>query len=1485
MSIAFVQSKTVQSSGATSLTTASFVSTAGNFLVAGLGQIGTNLSGSPVSDSASGTWTNALLANGGTTKNGIYYQENIAGSGTQTVTYTRLGGSGVCALIVMEFSSVALGSSLDKTASTNSASRVKDSGNTAAITQADELLIGIGGVNTNTSLPASVPSLFTDVIQLTDSGPEGLLSSYAIVSAIAAYTFKSDYGSAASSERIGIAAFKGSGIAFVQSVSATSSGATSLTTAGITTTSGNFISAFGTSFTRTFSTTVGAQVADNKSNTFLGAWAGANAGQFYGENITGGASHTFTLTPPGGSSACSFAVMEFSGLNASSSLDVTASTSSSTAPRSSGATAATAQANELLLGGSSQSHLSNTVAYSSTPGGPWSDVALGDSSPEGLILSWRVVSAIAAYNFQFTEGTTLVNAGVGIATFRAGSSNVTLTPDAAISTWVAPTASVVVGAANIAAPVAVDTWIAPAATVVPGAITVAAPVAVRTWVAPAANIERHEPVRITAHRVTALRVGAPPTFITQHRVTVLRIAEPTPPDPPTPSDDPCDITEPIYWAVIKPSGELGDVYQGAIASLCDPVGYYGDYKQPSILSINSITRASSDFLTGSLPAQSVSVTWADANHFVRDVFATTRSDWNNSEIWIYLIDNATRLALGTPRLLFYGIIKGDTPGADLTYITPAYDLIGATYSITGDDVQIPKRVMTRADFPGCPNASVDLGVPIIFGSHSKSGGALKIIDAGDFTCQDAVVRRCLLVAGHACKVVNPFHNGTAIPDPDYGVKVWAYGHAGWTDIVPGGEAYVEINDQWFSLVFVMGAIAAAYDVDSDAVFRGTIASAASKTVFTLGAGEGANFATTDKIAVMRAKNSNQPEIKIIDTVVGDVVTLIEGVGDVPVAGDTVRSAFVVSANQTAFVYVDVDGQDVDGDATGSLIDDLLPQDLHALENWYYGNYKKGDWFSGTYTFKFYPGGDDVQLFDRQSWFDTHAVSETYLSGGFKGAFILGAQGRRRSMRSNMSDTAVSGNFMRSMRGNNQLFVYMLDRDRTRFINGRTTITDRRNILDNPKFVPQAMRDWLCNDLGYRYDANYRDDGRGSHDKNGQQGNAPSVVLNGTVTRREAYNMVRDQATADAVGGQRLAFMAYTPQMWTWSESLCGLNRQVSDGVAIDHYNGTGQYGFLGQGLWILKQICEQKDCKVTFSAIDVEHLLSDSYELIVIGGTGSGHYPAGTTVTITAGAPDSGFVFDQWTGDPVASSTSSSTTVTMPTGNMTVIATYEEVVGPALYTLTVVNGSGGGNYAAGTIVYVSANAPSTGYEFDEWTGDTVDDDTDTNTFITMPAGPASVTATYILIPEEMLLDVEEGTGDGSYPIGDVVAITAGAAPMGMSFAEWIGEPSTVAEVADVFDPTTTINIIDQDGQIRLEWTASVDVAIVAGYRVLYGTSSGVYPNSVDIGNVISYLLSGLTAGVTYYIVVASRSTLGIYSDYSDEISAVAYNMKVTATYA
>jgi hypothetical protein len=68
------------------------------------------------------------------------------------------------------------------------------------------------------------------------------------------------------------------------------------------------------------------------------------------------------------------------------------------------------------------------------------------------------------------------------------------------------------------------------------------------------------------------------------------------------------------------------------------------------------------------------------------------------------------------------------------------------------------------------------------------------------------------------------------------------------------------------------------------------------------------------------------------------------------------------------------------------------------------------------------------------------------------------------------------------------------------------------------------------------------------------------------------------------------------------------------------------------------------------------------YTLTVNNGTGSGSYPAGTVVNISANTPPINKVFDKWTGDVsgVAEIDSASTTYTMGSANATITATYKD---------------------------------------------------------------------------------------------------------------------------------------------------------------------------------------------------------------------------------
>ena len=77
----------------------------------------------------------------------------------------------------------------------------------------------------------------------------------------------------------------------------------------------------------------------------------------------------------------------------------------------------------------------------------------------------------------------------------------------------------------------------------------------------------------------------------------------------------------------------------------------------------------------------------------------------------------------------------------------------------------------------------------------------------------------------------------------------------------------------------------------------------------------------------------------------------------------------------------------------------------------------------------------------------------------------------------------------------------------------------------------------------------------------------------------------------------------------------------------------------------------------------------------------------------------------------------------------------------------------------------------------------------------------------------------------------------------------------------------------------LTWDAVTDPTLL-GYRVYYGTAPATYipsiPNGLDVGNVPTATLTGLTSGMTYYfaVTVVDTSTPQRESTYSNEVSAI-----------
>jgi len=252
------------------------------------------------------------------------------------------------------------------------------------------------------------------------------------------------------------------------------------------------------------------------------------------------------------------------------------------------------------------------------------------------------------------------------------------------------------------------------------------------------------------------------------------------------------------------------------------------------------------------------------------------------------------------------------------------------------------------------------------------------------------------------------------------------------------------------------------------------------------------------------------------------------------------------------------------------------------------------------------------------------------------------------------------------------------------------------------------------------------------------------------------------------------------------------------------------------------------------------------YTLTVNSGNGDGAYAQGTVVDIIADSAPSGQDFAEWVGDTdtIVSVTSSTTTITMPASNTEITATYTDKT----WTLTVNSGTGDGSYVVGTQVGITADTAPSGWQFDEWIGDTdgIASVTSSSTTLTMPYADAEVTATYEAI-SNYVLTVNSGSGDGIYAASTEVDITADAAPSGMFFDAWIGDTSGIA---DINDPSTTLTMPAGDAEVTATY-AYVVSGLVSRYtfdidaRDTYGTNDGTISgatvtNDATRGKVMSF---------------------------------------------
>lgn len=1162
----FIQAKSVQGT-ATSITTPSFTSTSGHFLAVGVGNGSITPSGSPVTDNKGNTFANAWIGAAGSSgsRAACYYAENITGGASHTVTYAP-GGNIACVLGVAEFDDVVASSSLDQTATATKAIpgptlQNHTSGLTAQTTQATELLIGVGSDDLPGTVPASFEA-FQDVVALGDTGPEGVTLGFLIVHAIGTYSYSVNNGSC------GLATFKtGANPMFVQSKSAQGNSVTTITTAAFTSTAGNFLATVVSDFNRTIT---GTPVSDSKGNTYQQGFAPQNTGihrvgNYYAENITGGASHTVTYALAG-SGFSGLAVAEFSGVNTSSTLDQSVSANATSVTLG----GATAQADELLIGGIGNGNNGNPFGSTGQYAATFTDDIAVQGTSAGLILSHLYVTQQNKYAFS-SKNNNNQTVPTGIATFKlvlaaTGSGDITVSPDQidGSGTTTPPPLS---GTGNVTAGpdqiTGSGTAVAPLVTGSGGIIIGAdqidgyGPADADVTAVVVEAFGGATPVAYVTETGVEIFGGAPvDAYITETVIEVFGIAAPpfVGPDPygeveggdaPTAGTSMCGSKTPLFYCELKKdSGSI--FYSWVDQPLNDPTSQ----KLPRIIDVSTLRRAFGDW-TGRLDIAHGTVTLWDGAGDIRTLIRS--NTLIRKQIDFYFIDDVNRRAGVAPLrvgsylindydvvgdmtvvLSFEGRMGGEAADFTLQKKVPYRTFDGATFpqlprGMSGKREPIPYGIIPQQDYPGPEADEISLEFPFSF-------GALEITYVGQETLPDGRDYYAGVIAGCATwGVLKTFATNGVIPATGFNTS------GGLTAPVP-----VRI-------------------LMPESKYDSVICCARHGSLWTT------NFGTT----LYRVYNGKR--YTMIYFLVGSV------------EGEAFKNSAVAPTPVDNTVFdttppqVDLGGIEEIGDCTGRVITSLPRQKLHFDTNFVVQNHATdANWYAIPTT-----GTPPYAVIDADSYEAVHTAAVARIAGDtlytpgvgsteYQGQWVVGwdrepitigdqeqrlclagdfSQGTDRHGRERLSmeDTSAASVKDFTIVPNILKDSYVEKKDRTLLANRITAWTYKFMSSLLPAQTPVStftgQKDWASSELGTSFSAAPVSDATSIADLGGEPGGEREFHYEDWATRDITLN------TPNNVMRHMLARRKDGPTFITIKTDLCGFDVDLGDVYTVTHFAG------------------------------------------------------------------------------------------------------------------------------------------------------------------------------------------------------------------------------------------------------------------------------------------------------------------------------------------
>lgn len=295
------------------------------------------------------------------------------------------------------------------------------------------------------------------------------------------------------------------------------------------------------------------------------------------------------------------------------------------------------------------------------------------------------------------------------------------------------------------------------------------------------------------------------------------------------------------------------------------------------------------------------------------------------------------------------------------------------------------------------------------------------------------------------------------------------------------------------------------------------------------------------------------------------------------------------------IRVNLRGIEDVGDGSGTLITDGFAQYLHAMRNWILQDYQTGAWFADGPAWPDSFGLGTTEVLDDDSFTDAAAVAAVRITGGYAGAFVMGANETQDTVRDWIQRFNLSLDAFAGFNRKSQFFVRLIDTSATVLAAARKFTQIHDIVAESFKVIDKPTD--LENVVAYVFGRNYATGGWKYDTRTVSDPESITKVLQEKKSQTIELWTTDRSAQALDVAGRRLLRTKETPRTVIFQSGLQAINVELGDVVLVTHLEGIGSGGWTDRPVFVTRHELDPDGLTVTLEGIDVERLFAGAFIL------------------------------------------------------------------------------------------------------------------------------------------------------------------------------------------------------------------------------------------------------------------------------------------------